>query len=145
MSASQTLTIIRGLPGSGKSTLASMLHEHSKYLTVTRWYEADDYFMNDGVYRFDRSLLVKAHNWCRKSVETALSLRSNVIVSNTFTELWEMEPYIELAKKYNAKVHIIECKADFGNIHNVPESVIDRMTKRWQNIPNETLKEWTGG
>lgn len=145
MNASQMLTIIRGLPGSGKSTLASTLLEHSKYLTVTRWYEADDYFMNDGVYRFDRSLLVKARNWCRESVEKALSLRSNVIVSNTFTELWEMEPYIELAKKYNAKVQIIGCKADFGNIHNVPESVIDRMTKRWQNIPNETLKEWTGG
>lgn len=58
----QTLTLIRGLPGAGKSTLASELVSREPN---TKHFEADMFFVEDGMYRFDKSKLNGAD---RKSV-----------------------------------------------------------------------------
>ena len=123
-----TLFIIRGLPGSGKSTLAKMLcPKHA--------YEADDWFVDEGVYRFDHNQLVKAHQYCETVVKNAMDTRARKIaVANTFSQRWEMEPYFELARKYKYLVQIIECQGNFGSIHGVPESVIERMKTRWEAV-----------
>ena len=77
------LILLRGLPGNGKSTFA-------KVIGGTH-YEADMYFMEDGIYNFDPSGLKDAHAWCRNSTETAMRRgEDKVIVSNTFTQEWEM-------------------------------------------------------
>ena len=123
-----TLFIIRGLPGSGKSTLAKMLCPRDAY-------EADDWFVDEGVYRFDPNQLVKAHQYCETVVKNAMDTRARKIaVANTFSQRWEMEPYFELAKKHKYVVQIIECQGNFGSIHGVPESVIERMKTRWEAV-----------
>jgi len=55
------LILLRGLPGSGKSTFANLLGG----IHV----EADQYFIQDGEYKFDASKLKQAHNWCKLRVE----------------------------------------------------------------------------
>ena len=42
-----------------------------------------------------------------------------IVVSNTFTMEWEMEPYYELAKKYGYKVFsiIVENRHEIGRAH----------------------------
>lgn len=120
------LILIRGLPGSGKSTLARSLRY---YINV----EADTYFLNDeGDYIFDSTKIKEAHAWCLADTELNLTYLRSVAVSNTFTQMWEMQPYIDLAKKLYIPFHVVECKGNFGSIHGVPQEVIERMKSRWE-------------
>lgn len=120
------LTIIRGLPGSGKTTLA-------KTMTDAVHVEADMYFVNnEGVYQFDPSRLAQAHDWCHHKCALELEKGNNVVVSNTFTRLWEFKPYIEMAKKLNCDYEVIECKGNWENVHGVPQYAIERMKQRWE-------------
>ena len=123
------LFLLRGLPGSGKTTLANSLG--GKHL------EADMYFMNDGVYEFDASKLREAHDWCRKEVFRSMATNwSRIIVSNTFTQEWEMEEYMELGNRYQYKIYslIVEnrhSESESSNIHNVPNETIKKMRERF--------------
>jgi predicted kinase len=126
------LFLLRGLPGSGKSTLAKSLGGVH--------YEADMYFMKDGEYQFDVTLLKDAHQWCQNSVETVMKgwdnvlPASKVIVSNTFTQEWEMKPYFDLAEKYGYKVYslIVENRHGGVNEHGVPEDKLEVMKNRFE-------------
>ncbi|NVD06582.1 ATP-binding protein [Vibrio sp. JPW-9-11-11] len=119
------LTIIRGLPGSGKSTLAkSMPAVHL---------EADMFFVNQaGEYHFEPTKLALAHQWCQDQTRRCLELGSDVVVSNTFVRRWEITPYYQLAKQYQAHFEVIECHDDFGSIHGVDRDKIEIMKRRWQ-------------
>lgn len=130
-----TLYIIRGLPGSGKTTRAKEIVSHN---TSTLHYEADMYFTNvEGEYVFIPSKIKYAHDWCKSSVESALQKGNSVVVSNTFTQLWEFKPYLELANKYNADIIIEVTKGSYTNIHDVPSDVIERMKTRWEDYTYE--------
>lgn len=128
------LTIIRGLPGSGKSTLARSLNLEGRFAH----YEADMFFEQDGEYKFDKTKLHLAHQWCLKYTEGALDVGGRVIVSNTFTTASELIPYLTLALIHNAEVEVIEVLTQFKSIRGVPEETFNRMKKRWTS--NERLK-----
>jgi predicted kinase len=120
------LILIRGLPGSGKSTLA-------KSMQGFHHYEADMFFMRNGGYKFDRDQIKQAHEWCQKKTDDSLSIGGDVVVSNTFTQKWEMKPYMEIAKKHGVPVEVITATGNFKNIHGVPEEAIQRMRDRWED------------
>lgn len=121
------MILIRGLPGSGKSTLAKMLVG-----PVTDHYEADMYFVKDGVYKFDSSAIGDAHQWCQESVRRSLQRHRSVVVSNTFTQAWELEDYFIIAKFFGITPNIVKCQSNFGSIHSIPQEAYDRMASRWQ-------------
>lgn len=125
------LFLLRGLPGSGKSTLAKMLVGDKDYCHK----EADMYFMDsDGNYKFNPSKLRDAHNWCREEIEFAMKYEhSPVVVSNTFTQEWEMEEYYKLAEKYGYRVHslIVENRHGGVNEHGVPDEKLEQMRNRF--------------
>ena len=93
----KTLYILRGLPGSGKSTLANTI------VDTIAVCEADQYFVDKetGEYKFNPDEIKIAHQWCRDEVENRMKHNqdtygldySEIVVSNTFTQEWEMEPY----------------------------------------------------
>ena len=125
------LYIVRGIPGSGKSTFAKTL--------VKKDYchkEADMFFVDrEGNYKFKPSKIKDAHKWCQEEMDFLMRLEhSPVVVSNTFTQEWEMEPYFELAKKYGYKVFtvIVENRHGGTNEHNVPEDKIEQMKTRFE-------------
>lgn len=126
------LFLLRGLPGSGKSTLAAQLGGSLV--------EADRYFMQYGEYKFDASKLKEAHAWCRDQVRKWMEVDNagydvdRIVVSNTFTQEWEMKPYYELAEKYGYRVHsiVVENRHGGKNVHNVPDEAIDKMRKRFE-------------
>ena len=125
-----SLILIRGLPGSGKSTFAKSLVEgRNLYAHV----EADDYFMIDGVYNFQARELPMAHRQCQHITSRLLSFGYSVVVSNTFTQKWEMETYIHMAAEFSAELFIITMNGNFGSIHNVPDEAIARMKNRWED------------
>lgn len=123
------LVLVRGLPGSGKSTIARNMEG---YIHI----EADMYFVKKNGYQYDPSKVKEAHAWCQKRTKDALSIKRNVVVSNTFTRIFEMEPYFEMAKKYGANIRVIEAKGNYKNIHNVPEQIIALMKGRWEKYEN---------
>ena len=122
------LGIIRGLPGSGKSTLANQLVQSGEYDVH---YEADMFFEQSGTYMFDHTKLEQAHEWCQQSVSDALACGQNVVVSNTFTMLWEILPYIDLAILNTAQVKITTLTTDYGSIHGIPATSLEKMRKRF--------------
>ena len=122
----KTLILVRGLPGAGKSTFAKTLGGIH--------IEADHYFMKDGEYKFDASKLKQAHECCRTSTEGWMVEGYNIVVSNTFTQEWEMETYYELAKRYDYQVHslIVENRHDGVNEHGVPADKLEQMKNRFE-------------
>ena len=133
------LVLMKGLPGSGKSTLAKKLAEENDGVI----YSTDNYFMVDGQYKFDGKLLGQAHKWNRINVLCALILGKNyVIVDNTNVSYYEIEPYVEMALKYNYQIEIVAPnnpdKFDVDllverNTHGVPREAIERMLGRWES------------
>ena len=123
----KTIYIVRGCPNAGKSTFAKTLGGIH--------IEADQYFVDaDGNYNFDGSKIKNAHAWCLDNVKTNMAAgRDKIVVSNTFTQEWEFQPYLELAKEYGYKTFTIIVENRHGNTneHNVPEDKIEQMKNRF--------------
>ena len=128
------LFLLRGLPGAGKSTLAKSLGGMQ--------IEADKYFMDGDEYKFDPSKLKEAHAWCKATVREWMGMNddtygleySDIAVSNTFTQEWEMEDYYELAKEYGYRVFslVVENRRGGVNTHGVPEEKLEQMKNRFE-------------
>jgi predicted kinase len=122
------LFLLRGLPGSGKSTLAKSISDVH--------YEADMYFVDaDNNYVFNPALLKDAHNWCQTMTRMAMEYNTpTIVVSNTFTQEWEMEDYYKLAEDYGYIVYslIVENRHGGVNEHEVPEEALQRMESRFE-------------
>ena len=129
------LILLRGLPGSGKSTLAKTILL-VKYTTESDVLSADDFFINDrGDYEFDMTKIKEAHNYCQfRCSEKMRQHAQRIVVANTFTQEWEMEPYFKMAETYNYRVHtvIVENRHGGENVHGVPEDKLQQMKDRFQ-------------
>ena len=129
----KTLYLLRGLPGSGKSTLAKQLGGSH--------FETDKYFIDvNGEYKFDGSKLKEAHQWCQDAVSNAMLLNyttghnETIVVSNTFTQEWEMKPYMDMAKDWDYIVFsiIVENRHGGVNQHGVPDEKLQQMNDRFE-------------
>jgi predicted kinase len=125
------LFLLRGLPGSGKSTLAKLL--------VKKDYchkEADMFFVDgDGNYKFEPLKIKDAHQWCQDEINFLMRLEhSPVVVSNTFTQEWEMDPYYKLAEQYGYRVYslVVENRHMGVNQHGVPADKLEQMKNRFE-------------
>lgn len=123
------LILIRGLPGSGKSTIAKILSK-AGFVHL----EADTYHLNsDGDYCFDAANIKKAHEWCQQETRKELESGNDVVVSNTFTQAWELAPYLDIAKSLGIEPNILIAKGYWENIHSVPTEVLTKMRNRWED------------
>ena len=129
----KSLFLLRGLPGSGKSTLA-------KTIGGTH-FEADMFFLDENSdYKFEASKIAAAHYWCQSQVSIAMTLNhttgesEKIIVSNTFTQEWEMGAYYELAKQWGYTVFslIVENRHGGVNEHGVPADKLEIMKNRFE-------------
>jgi predicted kinase len=132
----KVLTLVRGLPGSGKSTFSNFIW--NDYAIC----EADKFFYDkEGNYNFDATKLKLAHVWCFNQVRTRMEDNKNnpqyypeIVVSNTFTQEWEMEQYFKLAEEYGYMVFTIIVENRHGNksVHDVPDATMGNMLNRFQ-------------
>jgi adenylate kinase family enzyme len=131
------LYILRGLPGSGKSTLARTIVNSDSIC------ETDQFFINQetGEYKFNPDEIKIAHQWCKDEVENRMKDNNEnpqhypkIVVSNTFTQEWEMDSYFKLAEKYDYKVFtmIVENRHNGKNIHGVSDEKLEVMRNRFQ-------------
>jgi hypothetical protein len=148
---------MRGLSGSGKTSEAwkIYIHESKKFNVkdpvpleeldsdaVISYCSADEYFMKDGVYKYDYSRIGDAHDFCLRKYLKSLSSLTNrvIIVDNTNTETWEYTPYTALARVYGCEICIIEVYRDIlacirDNNHGVPSNAIKEQFKRYEPTP----------
>jgi predicted kinase len=156
------LYIVRGLSGSGKTTVAHRLAATSLE-NGGQVFSADDFFMESDRYAFDLSKLGEAHEDCQTRVREALineaeaqhHWRIAIVVANTFSTRWEMEPYLNMAKELNIQVNVLDLY-DGGlsdselaerNVHEVPINIIAKMRERWEHNwkdadPRPPWKRW---
>ena len=133
MQASKNLILLRGLPGSGKSTLARVLSEDGKYPI----FSVDDYFMNaqTGEYAFDFKNNHLAYKLCEENTKQSMvNNELKILVHNTFTMDWELEPYFKLAAKYEYMLFIVtvENYHQSGNIHDVSNEQLQKMAEKYK-------------
>ena len=128
------LTIVRGLPGSGKSTYAKTLD--------CVHYEADQFFELDGEYVYDINLISAAHDWCYGKTVRALRHGHDVVVSNTFTKMWELDRYLAIPAILSLPVvvEIVEMKTQYQNVHGVPEDKLKQMAARWEDLSDDIIE-----
>jgi predicted kinase len=131
-----TLYIVRGLPGAGKTTRALALAAEIDAGHAS----ADDYFTDeDGIYRFDPRDLPAAHAECQDKARKFLTHGLPVVVHNTFTQGWELTPYVEMARKFGAEIEVLnlfdggldDATLAARNVHGVPQAGIAAMRSRW--------------
>ena len=124
----KNLILLRGLPGSGKTTAAKLFNKAPHF-------EADMFFMDaNGDYQFDITKIKDAHNWCKNSVMDAMKKEYPVIVvSNTFTQEWEMDAYYKMAEElgYRVTSMIVENRHGGKNEHGVPDDKLEIMKNRF--------------
>lgn len=120
------LYLVRGLPGSGKSSFV----KHQLHALVNH-YEADMYFVKDGVYQFDSLKLGAAHAWCQDATLRSLEHGFDTWVSNTFTTIKELRPYFQIAKETDSAVVCMTMHGNFKSVHGVPDEAMERMKNRF--------------
>ena len=128
-----SLILLRGLPGSGKTSLAKVLSEEGTYPV----YSVDDYFTNKetGEYRFDYKNNQYAYRQCEEQTEQSMQQKAKkIMVHNTFTMDWELEPYFKLAAKYNYSLFVVtvENYHGTGNVHDVSEEQLQKMAEKYK-------------
>jgi hypothetical protein len=57
-----------------------------------------------------------------------------IVISNTFTQEWEMKPYMDMAKNWDYMVFsiIVENRHGGVNQHGVPEEKLQQMADRFE-------------
>ena len=130
-----SIIILRGLPGSGKSELAVLLSENGKY----PYYSVDDYFTNNqnGIYHFDYTKNHIAYRECiEKTRKSALEGVPKIIVHNTFTMDWELEPYFKLAAELSFRIYVVTVENRHGNInsHGITDEQMKKMAEKYRVI-----------
>lgn len=133
----KTLFLLRGPSGSGKSTIA-------RYLRGVQ-HETDQFFTYNCTYRFDANALDAAHSWNQLNVKRSMFHGiDRVIVSNTFSKIWEMKPYLKLAEHYNYTIRVYRTPGPWDpdtlfqrNEHGVPIETIRRQINRYEEYDGE--------
>jgi predicted kinase len=129
------LYLVRGIPGSGKSTFAKSICKPWQHL------ETDMFFMKNGEYNFNIDKIKQAHQWCKDKVHAKMKrtiwnriFNRKIVVSNTFTQEWEMKTYFVLARRFKYKVFVVTVENWHGgkNQHGVPEEKLELMRNRFE-------------
>lgn len=131
------LILMRGLPGSGKSYRAKEFTKDSGIVLST-----DEYFMKNGRYDFKPSKLADAHIWNQNRAKRSMEkMVTPVVIDNTNLEMWQMKPYVSLARKAKYQVDICEMDTEWcfkpselarRNSHGVNKEAIERLLDRYQ-------------
>lgn len=141
------LICFRGCSGSGKSFAALTLAEELFMQGIKVFHiETDQYWIDlEGKYRWNPKYLGLAHQWCLANVVRQFEILDFevVIVSNTFTTLKELQPYLDFANSVGIEIEIKEPNTSWKfdaeecfkrNRHNVPLEVIKKQISRWETL-----------
>jgi uridine kinase len=133
MMQQNALILLRGLPGSGKTTLAKLLSENNTYPV----FSVDDYFTNEvtGEYIFNFQNNHLAYKQCEALTKDAMQQAiPKILVHNTFTLDWELEPYFKMTSQFNYKLFVVTVENYHGhqNVHEVSDEQLQKMAEKYK-------------
>jgi predicted kinase len=132
------LVVMQGASGSGKSTVAktikAMLESLGHFVKIC---STDEFFVVDGVYKFDPSKIVAYHAANQAKCRGYLEAGDCVIVDNTNTQAWEAKPYVQMAQELGVPVFFVPCHGRFNNVHGVPSDKVEAMRNRCEPLSVE--------
>ena len=146
--------IMRGIQGSGKSTWAlNTIKELRKEGVHVRTVSSDHGHINsDGNYEFKPEKINEAHLQCFSGFLFYLKQESDMglgpevlIVDNTNIALWEMTPYVMLAKAYGVpKIEIVQMSTHIDTclkqqIHALDE---DKLVHKAVELDSTPIPSW---
>lgn len=121
---------MQGWPGSGKSTVAENIANKLGGVIVS----TDDFFMENGVYKFDASKVVANHEKCKILAFKLLEEGRIVIVDNTNILKVHAKPYVDFAGRLNINSYFVRCTGNYENTHGVPYATVERMKVSIENL-----------
>jgi len=125
--------ILRSSSGAGKTTFANYV-KGLNFNADIRVCTADDYFYQDGEYKFNPAKLGEAHSVCQKAFLAALNDKVDVVVANTSTTRKERDYYVKLAKENGYRVFsLVVENLGTKNVHAVPNEVLERQKNNLKN------------
>lgn len=89
----------------------------------------------EGVYDWKPEKVKESHSWCQNMVGSWMSCgEERIVVSNTFTQEWEMKPYYDWASEFGYKIFslVVENRHNGVNSHHVPEETLVKMKDRFE-------------
>lgn len=140
--AHKKVLFLRGISGSGKTTIGKYL-SHALDSEKVIIFSADDYFIKNGVYKFELEKVAEAHKHCVNSMKIALQSASirYIIMDNTHTQLWHLSNAVNVANQFGAELFYLDVdvpdKAHFllclqRQRHNVPKEVLLYQWLNWE-------------
>ena len=129
--------IMRGVPGAGKTTLSHQAFPQAVFCS------ADDYFVVDGRFCYDKTKLPLAHQACwRKFFDAVLRGEKLIVVDNTNIRAHELTSYMLPAEAHGYAVEVITVMAD---PQVAAESNVHGATREYVERAHRTLLEQTRG
>ncbi|XP_065095502.1 NEDD4-binding protein 2 [Ochlerotatus camptorhynchus] len=146
----RVMVLMRGAPGSGKSYLSRALIDktlgNGDYRNHV--FSADDYFIVNGVYRYQADRIEDAHRFNQNNVlAKARDGWSPIVVDNTHMKLWEMFAYVQIAADNGYHLEVLEPVTHWRfnsrslasrNTHGVPEGKIKAMLTNYEKLKDTT-------
>jgi predicted kinase len=138
------LIIVRGISGAGKSYLTQQYIDCAINLGLTyKVCSADNYFIINGVCKFNKNDLYQAHLVCQTQALIAMRAGINiVIIDNTNIKKKDYKFYIEIASEYGfdyeVEEQVVEMKEEdielcfHRNQHQVPLETIKRQFRQFE-------------
>ena len=133
MNIGNAIRLLRGLPGSGKTSFAKLISEQGKYPI----FSVDDFFTDEmtGEYQFDFQQNYLAYQQCELKCQNSAEMGTpKIIIHNTFTMDWEMEPYFKIASAFNYSIFVmtVENYHASKNIHEVSDEQVLKMAQKYK-------------
>jgi predicted kinase len=139
------LLILRGISGAGKNHyIEHELSGRSPFVV-----SADDFFMEQGVYKFNALKLGEAHGACfRQAIEAAQAKVKLLVVNNTTTSIAEIAPYAALGQAYgyDTVIRTLRCPPEVAvarGQHGVSLSGAERMARNLDKGTAELPPWWS--
>lgn len=147
--------VLRGCPGSGKSTYANRIKSKFKniYGVSVAICSADNYFIKNGTYFYDRTKLSRAHENCQNQArKAALHDMPYILIDNTSIMRSDFAYYIRLAKEFDYQIIEKVFGLDLSpselfarNCHGVPIEKIKLMSQKLadsiRNVEGQIVKK----